>query len=112
MLCRSDHYIMMSVLQLLDSPHAEVINKGISLVICKHGQDVVRQDVHLALEYFWQAAAVVGGSSFVQVQPNRTLQVLHECAARGLFHRSTLHVGSACCLTSACLMMLHHSVAC
>lgn len=51
------------VLQLLDDANdpAERDSKGIYQLIHEYGQGLSSKDARLALEYYWQAAAVLGG---------------------------------------------------
>ncbi len=67
------------VLQLLGSSQAqaEVQNSGPSQMIHEYGQALTGKDARLALEYYWQAAAVVGGSSSIKVSSEAVLQSLY-----------------------------------
>lgn len=55
------------VLQLL-SPEEQ--NQKVRQIIQQYGQDLTATDARLALEYYWQAAAVVDASQAVKVQPS------------------------------------------
>lgn len=68
-LSRKGFSLMMSMLQLLSSSQAqaELQNGGASRMISEYGQALTGKDARLALEYYWQAAAVAGGSSSVKV---------------------------------------------
>lgn len=63
------HSDLAVVLQLLSSSRAqgEAQVTAASQMIQGYGEALTGKDARLALEYYWQAAAVVGGSSSVKV---------------------------------------------
>ena len=62
-------------MQLLgaDQQQAEAQNQAIYQLIQEYGQGLTSTDARLALEYYWQAAAVVGGDAEVKVWPSSLL---------------------------------------
>lgn len=58
-----------AMLQLLSSsqPQAESHMNAASQMIQEYGQALTVKDARLALEYYWQAAAVLGGTTSVKV---------------------------------------------
>ena len=66
------------MLQLLNSsqPQAEAQINAASQMIQEYGQALTVKDARLALEYYWQAAAVLGGTTSVKVPSHPLLRCL------------------------------------
>lgn len=60
-------------MQLLgaDEEQSIVQNKGLQGIIQEYGHSLTSNDPRLALEYYWQSAAVVGGSPTIKVHFHR-----------------------------------------
>ena len=67
-----------AMLQLLSSsqPQAETQIDAASQMIQEYGQALTMKDARLALEYYWQAAAVLGGTTSVKVLSHPLLHCL------------------------------------
>ncbi len=66
------------MLQLLSSSQsqAETQINAASQMIQEYGQALTMKDARLALEYYWQAAAVLGGTTSVKVLSHFLLHCL------------------------------------
>ena len=68
-----------AMLQLLNSSQlqAEAQTYAASQMIQDYGQALTVKDARLALDYYWQAAAVLGGATSVKVLSHPLLHCLH-----------------------------------
>ena len=68
-----------AMLQLLNSSQlqAEAQTYAASQMIQEYGQTLTVKDARLALDYYWQAAAVLGGATSVKVLSHPLLHCLH-----------------------------------
>ena len=100
-------------MQLLgaDDEQAMVTNSRIQGMIQEYGQSLTSSDPHLALEYYWQAAAVVGGSISVKVRQLSTAlavrtQMLH-CLYCAIYAGSgPPHTAAMLCAAQLCLLCI------
>ncbi len=102
------------MLQLLSSSQlqAETQINAASQMIQEYGQAVILKDARLALEYYWQAAAVLGGTTSVKVlaTPSAALFMCdphHVTASATLLWPSELSLPLLHCLS----MTPHHVTA-
>lgn len=68
-------------MQLLgaDEEQSIVQNRSIQGIIQEYGHSLTSNDPRLALEYYWQSAAVVGASPTIKVGSSARRQVIHVC---------------------------------
>ena len=66
-------------MQLLGAEEEQSIveNRSLQGMIQQYGHGLSSHDPHLALEYYWQSAAVVGGSPTIKVSPCPRLRSAH-----------------------------------
>lgn len=79
-------------MQLLgaDDEQAMLTNRSVQGMIQEYGQSLTSSDPRLALEYYWQAAAVVGGSISVKVRQHFNMLALLDTLTLQLYPLSRL----------------------